>query len=307
MRFFLVDDDEAIRSMLTEIIEDYDLGEVVGEADNGAAIDGQLLTSKAVDILIIDLLMPVKDGIETVRDLNDSFTGKIVMLSQVEDKEMIGNAYLLGVHFYITKPLNRLEVLGVIQNLTEHIRLQAFIGNIEKNLTLLHVNKPAQSPNSIPADNQHIIRTGQYLLTELGMIGESGGGDLLAILEYLLHCENNLLFGHEIPSLKDIFNHVAIKRLGLSSPDEKAIKKEAKALEQRLRRTIFQGLMHLASLGITDYTNPKFEEFAPKFFDFTEIRKMMLHLQNNMRPSISDSRINIKRFVKVLFLESKKR
>ena len=91
MRFFIVDDDEVIRSMLTEIIEDYDLGEVVGEAENGAAINGHLLTSKAIDILMIDLLMPIKDGIETVRDLMPEFKGRIVMFSQVEDKEMVGN------------------------------------------------------------------------------------------------------------------------------------------------------------------------------------------------------------------------
>jgi two-component system response regulator YcbB len=307
MRFFIVDDDEAIRSMLSEIIEDYDLGIVVGEAENGAAIDEQLLTIKAVDILLIDLLMPIQDGIETVRNIKPGFKGKIIMLSQVDNKEMIGNAYLLGVNYYITKPINRLEVIGIIQNVMEHLRLRNVISNIEKNLNVLNTEKSAHAPESTAVNKNAIITSGQYLLTELGMIGESGCKDLLGMLDYLSSYENDRRFDQEFPSLKDIFMNVAMRKPGLSCADLNDIKKEAKALEQRVRRAIFQGLHHLSSIGITDYTNPKFEEYAPKFFDFTEIRKIMLNLQHNIKPSISDSHINIKKFIKVLYIESKKR
>lgn len=306
MRFFIVDDDEAIRSMLAEIIEDYDLGEVIGEAENGAAINGQLLTSKAIDILLIDLLMPIKDGIQTVQELKPDFNGRIIMLSQVEDKEMIGNAYSLGVHYYITKPINRLEVIGIIQNVMEHIRLKKVLCNIEKNLTALNPEKFFRIPSPATTSRNTITTAGQHLLAELGMISESGCNDLLYILDDLAQADNERPFGHEFPSLKDIFTNVATKKLGMLSPDQNEIKKESKALEQRVRRALFQGLIHLASIGVTDYTNPKFEEYAPKFFDFTEIRKIMLNLQNNIKPSISNSHINIKKFVKVLFLEAKK-
>jgi len=94
---------------------------------------------------------------------------------------------------------------------------------------------------------------------------ESGCNDLLYILDYLAQYDNEESFGHEFPSLKDIFNSVAIKKLGVPSPDLNKIKKESKALEQRIRRALFQGLIHLASIGVTDYTNPKFEEYAPIF------------------------------------------
>jgi len=307
MRFFIVDDDEAIRSMLAEIIEDYDLGEVIGEAENGVTINGQLLTSNAIDILIIDLLMPIRDGIQTVRELKSEFNGRIIMLSQVEDKEMIGNAYSLGVHYYITKPINRLEVISIIQNVMGHIRLQNVIYNIEKNLNVLNPQKTFHAPSPVTTSRSTISTAGQHLLAELGMISESGCNDLLYILDYLAQYDNERPFGHEFPSLKDIFNSVATKKLGVPSPDLNEIKKESKALEQRVRRALFQGLIHLASIGVTDYTNPKFEEYAPIFFDFTEIRKIMLNLQNNIKPSISNSHINIKKFVKVLFLEAKKR
>lgn len=305
MRFFIVDDDEAIRSMLVEIIEDCDLGEVVGEVDNGSAVDYHLLNLKKVDILIIDLLMPIRDGIETVRSLGSSFTGSIIMLSQVEDKEIIGEAYSLGVKYYITKPINRLEVIGVIKKVIEHMQLQKSIYDIQKALKILDLGDFRDNIEHTHTDKS-IITSGQFLLTELGMIGESGSKDLLAMMEYLSEQEKENPFEYEFPPLKDIFTTIALKKLGASS-DSLELKKEIKASEQRVRRAIFQALNHLASLGLTDYSNPKFDEYASKYFDFTEIRKMMMELQNSIRPSISSIRINTKKFVKVLYLESKKR
>lgn len=305
MRFFIVDDDEAIRSMLGEIIEDYDLGEVVGEADNGSVIDNNLLDLRDVDILIIDLLMPIRDGIQTVRDLGPAFDGKIIMISQVENKELIGEAYSLGVEYYITKPINRLEVIGVIQKVLERMQLQKSIYDIQKTLNILDFGKlKGKKENNIT--DKSIITAGQFLLTELGMIGESGSKDLLDMLDHLFETEREKPFEHEFPSLKDIFINIATKKLGPSTKSED-IKKELKASEQRVRRALFQALNHLASLGLTDYSNPKFEEYATKFFDFTEVRKKMLELKNSIDPSMSHVRINTKRFVKVLYLESKKR
>ncbi|MDW8800825.1 response regulator [Clostridium sp. A1-XYC3] len=305
MRFFIADDDEAIRSMLAEIIEDYDLGEVVGEADNGSVIDHHLLELKNVDILIIDLLMPIRDGIETVRNLNCSFNGKIIMLSQVEDKGIIGEAYSLGVEYYITKPINRLEVVGVIRKLLEHIHLEKSILDIQKALSILEVGKSKEKKFPI-LNNESIVSSGQFLLMELGMIGESGSKDLLDMLKYLVNYEKDKASEHDFPPLKDIFTTIALNKLGTSA-DSSDLKKEIKASEQRIRRSIFQALNHLASLGLTDYSNPKFEEYASKFFDFTEVRKIMMELKNGTKPSISNTRINIKKFVKVLYLECKKR
>ncbi len=308
MRFFILDDDEAIRSMLAEIIEDNDLGLVVGEAENGAAIDGELLNLKKVDILLTDLLMPLRDGIETVKAITPFFSGPIIMLSQVENKELIAAAYQLGVHYYITKPLNRIEVLSILRKVMEHARMKKTISNIEQNLFALTTGRqgePLTAPQ--PACNRSaLLSSGKYLLAELGMIGESGSKDLLEILDYLHQYEESHPIAHEFPALKEMFSHVAMKKLGLNDAENSEVKKECKALEQRIRRAIFQGLNHLTSLGVTDYANPKFEEYAPKFFDFTQVRKSMQLLQNEDRLSISNTHINSKRFIKVLFLEAQK-
>jgi two-component system response regulator YcbB len=304
MRFFIVDDDPAVRSMLTQIIEDADLGEVCGEAEDGSIIDVDYLEWKRVDILLIDLLMPKRDGIETIRMLQ-SFSGKIVMISQIESKEMIAEAYSLGIEYYVTKPINRLEMISVLQKVRERMLLQQSIEDIQRSLRVLSVNASAPASRKRAADTESSIRSAaKFLLTELGMISESGSKDLLAVIDYLQRWEREHAGGGNYPSLKEMFSAVAAVKLG--TDNEVQIQKEIKATEQRVRRAIDQALTHIASLGLTDYGNPKFESYAATFFDFTEVRKRMMEMESNQQTALSAAKINTKKFLLVLFMEAKR-
>lgn len=53
MNYFIIDDDPAIRAMLTDMIEDEDLGKVVGEAEDGSLVDNGLLALKKVEVVLI--------------------------------------------------------------------------------------------------------------------------------------------------------------------------------------------------------------------------------------------------------------
>lgn len=302
MNFFIVDDDEAIRSMISEIIEDYDLGTVVGEAENGSLIDIGMLNFKKVNILIIDLLMPVKDGIHTVKDLGDNLNFKIVMLSQVEDKKIIGEAYNLGIEYYIIKPINRLEVIKVLEKVISNIKLEKSINDIQNTLSMLGLNT-LNSSKPKPSPKNSTLESAEFILTDLGMITESGSRDILDMVQYIIDLEKNHSSEYEFPSLKNLFINISKKRLG-KPYNEMDLKKEVKASEQRVRRAVLQGLTHIASVGLTDYSNPKFEDYASKFFDFTEVRKKMMELENEILNS--HIRINTKKFIKVLFMEAKK-
>jgi len=287
MRYYLVDDDPVVRAMLEEIIEDGDLGKVVGFSEDGSRIDAPLLSMQKVDVLLIDLLMPLRDGIETVRALTPFFEGKIIMISQVESKELFGEAYALGIEYYITKPINRLEVLSILRKVNERLWLEKSIQNVRESLNLLMHKKGQVQPE------KDITQCGHFLLSELGMIGESGSRDLLEILEYLFQNGDD-----KFPPLKELMYQVVLKRVGPAAK----IEKEIKAAEQRIRRAIYQALNQIASLGLTDYTNLKFENYAGKFFDFTEVRKKMRELEDGEELS---PRINTKKFIQALYLEAK--
>ena len=185
MFYYIVDDDEVFRSMLSQIIEDGDLGEVIGEADDGAFIEADQLNFKKVDILFIDLLMPMRDGIETVRHIASTFTGKIIMISQVESKQLIGEAYTLGVEYYITKPLNKIEVVSVVRKVMERIRLERSIHDIQKSLNNVFQWEKPQLRTEPVQEGKKIGDLGRFLLSELGIAGENGSKDLLSMLEYL--------------------------------------------------------------------------------------------------------------------------
>ena len=75
--------------------------------------------------MLLDLLLPGKDGIHVLEELlQGGFTGKVIMISQVDDEAMMEKAYERGIMFYISKPLNAIEVISVISNVAKLVSLQ---------------------------------------------------------------------------------------------------------------------------------------------------------------------------------------
>ena len=110
MRYYIVDDEIGIVKALENIVESRGLGETVGyETDPEQAVKDILALNP--DIVLADLLMSKMDGIELVgkvRARKPDIT--FIMISKVLDKDMIGQAYQAGVEFFITKPINIIEV-----------------------------------------------------------------------------------------------------------------------------------------------------------------------------------------------------
>ncbi|MBW4849000.1 response regulator [Bacillus safensis] len=305
MRFFIADDDRAIRSILGQIIEDEDLGEVVDEAGDGVGLEAHSLNLKKVDILLIDLLMPARDGIQTIRHIHPEFKGKVIMISQVEAKEMMAEAYELGIEYYIHKPVNRIEIVSVIRKVMERIKLEKSIYDIQASLRHVLPLEPVFSQGAgAGAKRRTMKEAGEFLLSELGIVGENGSKDLLEILLYL-H-ETQSANSHEVnfPPLKQLFIKTAERKLDHGATDVEVMR-EVKAAEQRIRRSIHHSLNHFASLGLTDFSNPKFEHYASKFFDFTDVSQRMKEMQKTSSPAGSTGRVNTKKFVQIFYFEAK--
>ena len=116
MKIYIVDDDRNICNILKQIISERQLGEICGMSDNGrdALEDVPLLKP---DIVIADLLMPELDGIsfaEKVKKICPEVS--VIMLSQVDNKEMVSKAYESGIEFYVHKPVNSIEIESVLKN-----------------------------------------------------------------------------------------------------------------------------------------------------------------------------------------------
>ncbi|KKB39703.1 Two-component response regulator, controling glutamine utilization [Bacillus thermotolerans] len=278
--------------MLKKIITESDLGIVTGEATSGADSLAPILAIQP-DLVLIDLLMPELDGIETMEQLRaEGFQGQFIMISQVVNKEMVGEAYTKGVEFFIHKPINRIEVQSILKKAAEQYRLKQSLLTIQESLASLAFSQTPKKPASI---REMVLST----LGHMGIAGETGSNDMIAIIEWLVTQYHG---GSQLPPLKDLYEMAAMK----AAPHQADIKKESKAIEQRIRRTILAAIHHLASLGAVDYTNPDFEYYAPRYFDFQEIRNYMKNLEDG-RSESSKVKVNIKKFLQVLYLEIKER
>ncbi|GED59250.1 response regulator [Brevibacillus formosus] len=302
IRFFLIEDDAVVRRMLERIIQDSGLGEIVGQASDGSHVSIDQLYG--VDVILIDLLMPGLDGIQTIKKLQaDGFAGRFIMVSQVENKEMIGEAYLQGIDTFIQKPINRLEVMAVLKRVSDYLSLEASLQTIRKSLQILDVK--AKEPNtsglkSQSSDQDILAQKARKLLLQLGIASEAGAPDLLLIMEWLVQDERQGDKLHEL-QLKELYTQILLKVH--ASLDEHGITKEVRAMEQRIRRMVLQAFTHLSSLGLTDYANPTFEHFAPRLFDFQEIRQRMQELEAGEKTT--KCRISVKKFLSVFYMEAK--
>ena len=289
MRYFIVDDDTASRKMLAKIITEGELGSVIGEAESGVK-SLPLINSTNPDFILIDLLMPELDGIETMEQIRrQGFQGQFIMISQIVNKEMVGEAYEKGVEFFIHKPINRVEVLSILKKLSETSRLRKSLLSIRESLA--HIGTPIAQPK-----RKNIKEIVLALLNDLGIIGEPGSEDMVLMMEHLMDRKQT---DTQFPPLKDLYETVA----SLHKTDDIEIKKESKSIEQRIRRTILTAVTNFATLGLIDYMNPKFEYYASRYFEFEEIRRRMKEIDENSN-ELTKVKINIKKFLQVMYLDT---
>ena len=117
-RILLVDDDRQIRDMLKLTLERS--GHEVVEAENGfQAVEKY--DPQAIDLVITDIVMPEKEGIETIMDLrNLNPVVRIIAISgggRINPDDYLSWARRLGVNYTFTKPVKRDELLEAIDQL----------------------------------------------------------------------------------------------------------------------------------------------------------------------------------------------
>ena len=113
----IVDDAMFTRNILKKIIDNTDYSEVVGEAANGnEAIE--LYKKLKPDLVTMDLVMPVKGGIETIEDIiKMDKTALIVVVSALGQEALVLEAAKKGAKDFIQKPFKNEQVLDVIKRI----------------------------------------------------------------------------------------------------------------------------------------------------------------------------------------------
>ena len=137
IRVFIVDDHTLIRDGLRALLEADPLFEVVGEADNGQALLDQL-PAVTTDVVLLDLNMPVLDGLATTHRLRAEYPHlRILLLSMMTHERTIGEALAAGAHGYVLKNADKYEVVAALQGVAAGKRFlcsEIGLGLLEKAL-----------------------------------------------------------------------------------------------------------------------------------------------------------------------------
>jgi len=298
--FYLVDDDPSIRRILAKIIESEELGRVIGEAEDGEMAEIEVANLDP-DVVLIDLLLPNQDGVQTIQRLKaKNFRGQFVMISQVTEQTLIGQAYSSGIEFFVHKPLNKVEIVSVVKSVLEKVQLQEAIASIRDSVTSISPEAasniaPPRDPRRLDIDRARKVLL--RILSDLGILGEAGCRDIISIILFLLDSyepSESLIQLHHLQSVyKSVREHY-------EKTQEKGPSFDEKAIEQRVRRAVGAALHNVAALGVEDYGHQLFNTYANKLFDFSEVRNEMRYLRHE---SPYHGKINVKKFLEALLIE----
>jgi len=116
IRVLLVDDQALVRSGFRMLIESSDGIEIVGEADNGAhALE--LMATTPVDVVLMDIRMPVMDGVEaTKRIVASGSLAHVLVLTTFDADEYVYAALRAGASGFLLKDSRPEELLQAIHS-----------------------------------------------------------------------------------------------------------------------------------------------------------------------------------------------
>lgn len=111
----VVDDKPSIREAVRAMLEGH---YQILEATNGEEAVA-LLMDHEVDVVVLDINMPVTNGWETLRIINDEHNGwpniQVIMLTVQNAPETAIKAWTLGAAFYLPKPFRSADLIGLIE------------------------------------------------------------------------------------------------------------------------------------------------------------------------------------------------
>jgi two-component system chemotaxis response regulator CheY len=112
MARILVMDDEAARLTLQEILEE--AGHTVAFAANGEQ-GIAYYEQHPFDVVIVELVMPVKNGLQTIRELHSEYNDAKIIAVTAQDRENLPLAEEYGALGSLTKPFESERLLEMVE------------------------------------------------------------------------------------------------------------------------------------------------------------------------------------------------
>ena len=115
-RVLLVDDSETVIQFEKLMLRG--LGYEISTAKNGKLALAEV-AAEMPDLILLDLVMPEMDGLETLRRLKESPDTKgipVVVVTTKGAPEVVEQAFAAGCDDYLTKPMDKIELLAKVKH-----------------------------------------------------------------------------------------------------------------------------------------------------------------------------------------------
>ncbi|MDP9432908.1 MAG: response regulator [Actinomycetota bacterium] len=136
VRVVIAEDEALIRLDLREVLTEEGYV-VVGEAGDGR-VAVQLVTDLRPEVVILDVKMPVLDGISAAREIASRRLAAVVMLTAFSQRELVEQARDAGAMAYVVKPFGSSDLVPAIEmarsRFTELTQLEREVGTLQDRL-----------------------------------------------------------------------------------------------------------------------------------------------------------------------------
>ncbi len=142
----IADDHQIFRKGVILSLRQYTNIKFVFEAENGEDLIQKVSDNELPDVILMDLKMPIKDGIETTKYLNKHFPIiRIIILTMYEDERFVGHLMDSGANGYLLKSTEPSEIKKAI---TDVMRTGFYLNNfVNKVLIKKNYAKQKFNPN----------------------------------------------------------------------------------------------------------------------------------------------------------------
>jgi len=135
IRLIIADDHEIFRKGLRIILNELDEVKVIAEAQNGNEVF-EILKHQKADLILMDIRMPVMDGIEATRKMSEKYPDiKVVALTMFEEISYFNQMIEAGAQGFLLKKTNKDELQRAINQVMEgeNYFSEEFISNVNRN------------------------------------------------------------------------------------------------------------------------------------------------------------------------------
>lgn len=118
-RVLLVDDHEIMRDGLREVLQRSGAFDVVGEAGDGEAAV-RVARNVKPDVVIMDVMMPVKSGIDACREITETLPDtRVLILTAASEEDAVLEALTAGAVGYLQKYSGKRDLLRTVKDVAE--------------------------------------------------------------------------------------------------------------------------------------------------------------------------------------------